>query len=442
MLAGTSTIWQVKPGLQGTAANLVCFSGECTQPACLGARPNLGGSHAGLKFTPRGPPAIVTRSASSFLLFPGWTSLFPGTNRSLLHVTTCSDALHDIGWTGRHFVSSGNGSAPETWAEAALDQSPSEVAASGSWRHATSCVPTGTGAALRCIGYDLHCQPDAAPCAPSTTGYINTTTYELDSATGKVRASDGGLASYTFSAAIEPNHVENCTGSECPRYTYNAYPGAGLAHRVRSGGFMQLVGATMAAASRGAMFAMTSTTGSAWRSLSEVPEGDCPGLGENDWTYQSDNVTMLAVFRNAGPAGTLCASRSTTEGRAWSVAKMLQLPQPNNVLPRLVTLANGLITLSTGRIGLFVYVSADNASSWHSLDVSLNHNIQTASIGDRYSQAFVRGAGDSTMSTSYTSLVHYDGTNIVQVCYDRLANGWDPVSSRRRSGFLPEAAVG
>ena len=57
--------------------------------------------------------------------------------------------------------------------------------------------------------------------------------------------------------------------------------------------------ATMAAASRGAMFAMTSTSGSAWRSLSEVPEGDCPGLGENDWTYQSDNVTMLAVFRNA-----------------------------------------------------------------------------------------------------------------------------------------------
>ena len=121
-----------------------------------------------------------------------------------------------------------------------------------------------------------------------------------------------------------------------------------------------------------------------------------------------------------------CGELTLAEGRAWSVAKPLQLPQPNNVLPRLATLANGLITLSTGRIGLFVYVSADNASSWHSLDVSLNHNIQTASIGDRYSQAFVRGAGDSTMSTSYTSLVHYDGTNIVQVCYDRLADGWNP----------------
>eukprot|EP01050_Picozoa_sp_SAG11_P042075 SAG11_NODE_19194_length_472_cov_0.831099_1_plen_111_part_10 len=58
---GTSTIWQVKPGLRGTAANLVCFAGECTQPACLGAKPNLGGSHAGLKAQPLGPPSVVAR---------------------------------------------------------------------------------------------------------------------------------------------------------------------------------------------------------------------------------------------------------------------------------------------------------------------------------------------------------------------------------------------
>ena len=70
---GTSTIWQIKPGPRGTAAaNLVCFAGECTQPACLGARPNLGGSHAGLHFTPIGPPVAVTRTTGNFLLFPGW----------------------------------------------------------------------------------------------------------------------------------------------------------------------------------------------------------------------------------------------------------------------------------------------------------------------------------------------------------------------------------
>ena len=104
---------------------------------------------------------------------------------------------------------------------------------------------------------------------------------------------------------------------------------------------------------------------------------------------------------------------------------MMTLPRPNNVLPRLACLSNGLLTLSTGRIGLFVYVSPDNGTAWESLDVALNHNVLTHTIGDRYSEAFVRGAGDSAMSTSYTSLVHYPGTNIVMVCYDRLGNGWD-----------------
>jgi len=208
---GTSTIWQVKPGLRGTAANLVCFSGECTQPACLGATPSLGGSHAGVKLLPLGPPAVVTRdsrgsgssgssselsentSTSGFLLFPGWSALFPGTNTTLLHVTTCSDALHDEGWTGRHFVSSGNSSAPENWTEP--PQTSAQLAATGSWRHSTSCVPLHSrpseGAAgvalpqLRCMGYDLHCLPEEAPCAANATGFVNTTLFTLDPQSGE-----------------------------------------------------------------------------------------------------------------------------------------------------------------------------------------------------------------------------------------------------------------
>ena len=86
--------------------NIVCFAGECTQPACLGARPNLGAGRAGLHVKPLGPPALVARtSKSTFLLFPGWATLFPGTNVTLLHVTTCSDALHDIGWPGARSAS-------------------------------------------------------------------------------------------------------------------------------------------------------------------------------------------------------------------------------------------------------------------------------------------------------------------------------------------------
>ena len=178
--------------------------------------------------------------------------------------------------------------------------------------------------------------------------------------------------------------------------------------------------------SHSAMFAMVSKTGDEWEPAGEVPAASCPGLGENDWTYQSDGSTILAVFRNAGPASTLCASRSLDEGKTWSPATVLKLPQPNNVLPRLACLSNGLIALSTGRIGLYVYVSPDNGTAWESLDIALNHNVLSPAVADRFSEAFVRGAGDSTMSTSYTSLIHYPGTDVVQVCYDRLGNGWDP----------------
>lgn len=430
----TSTIWQVKPGLHGAAANLVCFSGECTQPACLGANPNLGGSHAGVQVSALGPPAVVARASESFLLFPGWATLFPNTNHSLLHVTTCSDALHDIGWTGRHFVSSGNSTGPESWREP--QQTAEDQSVSGSWRHATSCVPVASAepgvSQLRCMGYDLHCKPEDSPCTASTVAYVNTTCFTLNKSIEHVEATNGGLMTFTFPLPLVTNRqLRNCTDvtPNCPAYTYAAYPGNGQIGRLRTGGFLQLVGATVHSGpgkTRNGMFAMRSDSGSAWHTVAELREGSCPGLGENDWTYQSDNVTVFAVFRNNGPAATLCATRSATEGRTWSVATVLKLLRPSNVLPRVVCLTNGLLALSSGRIGLFLDVSSDNGTTWHSIDVALSHNVMSAAIGDRFSEAFIRGAGDSAMSSSYTSLVHYDGTDVVQVCYDRLGNGWNP----------------
>ena len=66
----------------------------------------------------------------------------------------------------------------------------------------------------------------------------------------------------------------------------------------------------------------------------------------------------------------------------------------------------------------------DNGTAWRSLDIALNHNL-AATASDRFSGAFIRGAGDEAMSTSYTSMIAYRGTNTVQICYDRLGNGWN-----------------
>ena len=76
------------------------------------------------------------------------------------------------------------------------------------------------------------------------------------------------------------------------------------------------------------------------------------------------------------------------------------------------------MVISTGRVGLFLWISLDNAESWEPFNLALFHNSRMPSK-DQYSEAFVRGAGDSVESTSYTSMVHLGGNDVL-VCYDRL----------------------
>ena len=55
-------------------------------------------------------------------------------------------------------------------------------------------------------------------------------------------------------------------------------------------------------------------------------------------------------------AGTLCITRSKTEGRSWEPAVPM-VAGPFAVEPKIELLANGLLVISTGRVGLFAWVS-------------------------------------------------------------------------------------
>ena len=94
----------------------------------------------------------------------------------------------------------------------------------------------------------------------------------------------------------------------------------GRVKRLRSGGWLQLM--EMRAVSpthnsdREQLFGsdrelsvgpqMFSTRGLVWSVRSPLPlcEGRFP-IGENDWTYLADNKTIVGVFRNHAPAGTV-----------------------------------------------------------------------------------------------------------------------------------------
>jgi hypothetical protein len=65
-------------------------------------------------------------------------------------------------------------------------------------------------------------------------------------------------------------------------------------------------------------------------------------------------------------------------------------------------------------------------------NLAVHHNAHVR--GAQYSRAFVRGGGDTVMSTGYTSMVLLPCSspsplescqNTVLICYDRLGNGWD-----------------
>jgi len=165
-------------------------------------------------------------------------------------------------------------------------------------------------------------------------------------------------------------------------------------------------------------------------------------------TYLADNKTIVAVFRNHAPAGTLCITRSTDEGHSWTPAKSLGSGDPSamggpaSVEPKMALLDNGAVVISTGRVGLFLWISLTNGESWMPFNLVSCHDVagiwvaffqecQQSRCGqalfhnsrmpplDQYSAAFVRGAGDSVESTSYTSMVHLGGNDVL-VCYDRL----------------------
>ena len=175
------------------------------------------------------------------------------------------------------------------------------------------------------------------------------------------------------------------------------------------------------------VFAMSSDDGGrTWEYVSTVARWqDTPGANEGP---DESNTVRLADGR------LMCVSRvgggqefykcySADDAATWS--KPERMAGVWSVEPKLVRLDGGVILLSSGREGLFLWVCADGAGrAWERFNLAEHHNAHVADAAMRYAEDFLQAkGGNPAYSTAYTGILAV-GPDEALVCYDRLGNGW------------------
>ena len=124
---------------------------------------------------------------------------------------------------------------------------------------------------------------------------------------------------------------------------------------------------------------------------------------------------LLCVYRLASnvPFGHRSAA---TRGRTWS--EPAAMPGVYSVQPSLAVLRDGLLALSGGRPGIFVWFNPDGkAKEWQSIDLLAHHNAchPEEPISTK-----------TTQTSSYTEVVALDPQHALCI-YDRVPNGWNAI---------------
>jgi hypothetical protein len=121
---------------------------------------------------------------------------------------------------------------------------------------------------------------------------------------------------------------------------------------------------------------------------------------------------LMCVFRLASnvPFG---QTYSEDEGRTWSTP--VAMANAFSVQPSLAVMDDGMVVLSGGRPGLYLWFNADGTGKdWERVDFQPNHNVSCPA--DR-----IEAAGNTS---SYTEVVALDEKHLLCI-YDRTAYGWN-----------------
>jgi hypothetical protein len=171
---------------------------------------------------------------------------------------------------------------------------------------------------------------------------------------------------------------------------------------------------------RGSTVALISEDeGRNWTYLSTVAHADAvPDASEGfdePCLVQLATGELMCVSR-VGSGQELARAYSADGGRTWSPVDRLPAV---SVAPQVCQTANGILALSTGRPGVFLWFSTDaRGEQWQVIDVMAYHN--------RVLNAEAQMTAIQT--TAYTAMVEVAPDEVLLV-YDRTPLGWDPVEA-------------
>ncbi|MSP14404.1 MAG: exo-alpha-sialidase [Chloroflexi bacterium] len=152
----------------------------------------------------------------------------------------------------------------------------------------------------------------------------------------------------------------------------------------------------------------------------DMREGPCEPT-----MIQLANGDLMCIMRTGGGAQWhLIRSYSSDRGQTWSPADRLPA---FSVDPTVRQVQNGVIALSAGRPGIYLWLSSDpRGSSWESLDILAHHNGILPSMHHIRPGKSGRDAEDPYQTTAYTEMVEVAPNRLLLV-YDRIPFGWSPV---------------
>ena len=183
------------------------------------------------------------------------------------------------------------------------------------------------------------------------------------------------------------------------------------------------------------------------------------------WTYLSTVAGPEAVPDSSGPCEPglvqletgelMCVMRLGWEGKGWPLARAYSADGGQtwspvdripafSVEPSLRRLTNGTLVITSGRPGLYMWLSTDpRGESWQQIDLLAHHNDWAP--GPEYVMRSQEWLDSDTLlnqeqTTSYTELVEVESNELLMV-YDRTPFGWNPVprdsAERSRVFVLP-----
>ena len=158
-------------------------------------------------------------------------------------------------------------------------------------------------------------------------------------------------------------------------------------------------------------------------------------VGNENWLARLPDGRLLLVFRDwsGAPHHQLAVVASTTDGRTWSAPTWMKgapgSVDPHAVEPKLFVLPNGMLVLSSGRAGIYLWTlpasslqpGKEGDAQWQSFNVLAHHNEHSPF---KYPELCVNGTACNSVSTCYTSL-SVVGSDTVVLGYDMVAAGWD-----------------